>query len=60
MAAKTRCRVAYRGTGLRQDPCVLDTLISVTCFMQGDEARPWWHYTAERKARLARGRSDGA
>lgn len=40
-------------TGLRQDPCVLDTLISVTRFMQGDEARPWWHYTAERKARLA-------
>ena len=39
------CRVS----GVRQDPCVLDTLISVTRFMDGDEAQPWWSYTAERK-----------
>ncbi|MDD2845410.1 MAG: helix-hairpin-helix domain-containing protein [Rhodoferax sp.] len=35
--------------GVRQDPCVLDTFISVTHFMNGDEPRPWWTYTDERK-----------
>ena len=39
------CRVS----GVRQDPCVLDTLISVTRFMDGDEAQPWWSYTEARK-----------
>ena len=39
-------------TGLRQDPCVLDTFISITRFMDGDEARPWWAYTAERKTAM--------
>ena len=36
-------------TGVRQDPCVLDVLVSVTRFMDGEEPRPWWHYTPERK-----------
>ena len=36
-------------SGARQDPCVLDTLISVTRFMDGEEPQPWWAYTAERK-----------
>ncbi len=36
-------------TELRQDPCVLDVFISVTRFMAGDEPRPWWEYTEERK-----------
>lgn len=36
-------------TAARQDPCVLDVLISVTRFMDGEEPRPWWHYTPERK-----------
>lgn len=35
--------------GKRQDPCVLDVFISVTRFVDGEEPRPWWHYTAERK-----------
>ena len=39
-------------TGQRQDPCVLDTFISITRFMNGGEALPWWAYTAERKAAL--------
>lgn len=39
-------------TGLRHDPCVLDVFISITRFMAGDEAKPWWHYTEERKNRL--------
>lgn len=34
----------------RQDPCVLDTFIAAVDFMNGAAARPWWHYTAERKA----------
>lgn len=36
-------------TGLRHDPCVIDVFISVTRFMQGEAARPWWDYTEERK-----------
>lgn len=36
-------------TGSRQDPCVLDTFISAVRFMEGAPARPWWHYTPERK-----------
>ena len=37
-------------TGRLQDPCVIDVFLSITRFMEGDEARPWWHYTAQRKA----------
>ena len=40
------CRV----TGKRQDPCVLDTFMAATDFMRGAPARPWWDYTAQRKA----------
>ena len=39
-------------TGKRQDPCVLDTFMAATDFMGGAEARPWWSYTGERKARF--------
>jgi hypothetical protein len=42
-----------RATGVRQDPCVLDVFIAATRFVGGDPARPWWHYTAERKRALA-------
>lgn len=38
-------------TGVRHDPCVLDTLISAVRFMEGAPPHPWWHYTAERKQR---------
>lgn len=38
-------------TGKRQDPCVLDTFMAATAFMSGAAARPWWDYTAVRKAR---------
>jgi len=41
-----------RQTGKRQDPCVLDTFMAATDFMRGAEPRPWWSYTAERKARF--------
>lgn len=43
------CRV----TGRRHDPCLLDTFIAAVRFMAGSPARPWWHYTAERKRELA-------
>jgi hypothetical protein len=36
-------------TGVRHDPCVIDVFISVTRYMSGEEARPWWDYTDERK-----------
>ena len=40
-------------SGVRHDPCVLDTFIAATRFMGGEPAQPWWAYTAERKRREA-------
>jgi len=37
-------------TGVRQDPCVLDTFMAATDFVAGAAAAPWWAYTAKRKA----------
>ena len=37
-------------TGKRHDPCVLDTFIAACDFMHGASAKPWWDYTAQRKA----------
>ena len=45
---QTLCRV----TGKRQDPCVLDTFIAAVAFMRGGEPRPWWSFTAQRKAQF--------
>ncbi len=39
--------------GCKHDPCVIDVFISVTRFINGEEAKPWWDYTAERKKMLA-------
>lgn len=36
-------------TGLRQDPCVLDTFIAAVAFADNDDARPWWAFTERRK-----------
>ena len=36
-------------SGVRQDPCVLDTYLAVVDFMNGAPARPWWWYTVDRK-----------
>ena len=38
-------------TGVRHDPCVLDTFMSAVRFMEGASPLPWWHYTDERKSR---------
>jgi hypothetical protein len=35
--------------GKRNDPCVLDVMISITDFMDGNEPCVWWDYTAKRK-----------
>jgi len=35
--------------GQRNDPCVLDVMISIVDFMNGNEPRVWWEYTAMRK-----------
>ncbi len=40
-------------TGVRHDPCVIDTFVSAVRFMEGAPPRPWWHYTEERKRHLA-------
>lgn len=40
-------------TGTRHDPCLIDVFISITRFMNGDNPRPWWTYTDERKKLLA-------
>jgi len=37
--------------GERLDPCVLDVCLSITRFMDGEDAQVWWRYTAERKRR---------
>ena len=37
-------------TGRRHDPCVIDVFMSITRFMAGEAPRPWWEYTATRKA----------
>ena len=45
-------------TSTRHDPCVIDVFMSVTRFMGGEEPRPWWVYTEERKQLLKqRGRN---
>ncbi|MFG7351574.1 helix-hairpin-helix domain-containing protein [Shewanella oncorhynchi] len=39
-------------TGQRHDPCMLDVFISITRFMAGEDPKPWWFYTYERKNTL--------
>lgn len=41
-------------TGKRQDPCVLDAFLAAIDVMRGAQARPWWAYTAGRKAAYGR------
>lgn len=38
-----------RRTGVRNDPCVLDTFMAAVDFVGGAPERPWWRYTAARK-----------
>jgi hypothetical protein len=41
-------------TGVRHDPCVLDTFISAVRYMEGGPVQPWWHFTRERRENRAR------
>jgi len=43
-------RTLCERTGVRHDPCVLDTFMAATDFMRGAPAAPWWKYTPGRKA----------
>lgn len=43
-------------TGKRQDPCVADVFLSITSFVNGGPARPWWKFTPERKKGQTAGR----
>lgn len=43
-----------RLTGTRHDPCVLDTFIGAVRYAEGAPARPWWHFTGERKRTLGK------
>lgn len=45
MLYKKMCKLS----GVRQDPCVLDTYIAVVDFMNGSTAKPWYFYTKNRK-----------
>ena len=36
-------------TGVRHDPCVIDVFMSITAFMNGEPAKPWWEFTDARK-----------
>jgi hypothetical protein len=40
-------------SGRRHDPCLLDTIMSAVEQADGGPARPWWHYTAQRKRMLS-------
>jgi hypothetical protein len=46
-------RALCQATGVRHDPCLLDVFISAVRFAEGEPARPWWYYTAERKQKYA-------
>ena len=41
-----------RQTGMRHDPCVLDTFMAAIDFMNGGRAKPWWKFTTKRKSLL--------
>jgi hypothetical protein len=36
--------------GHPEDPCLLDTFTAAVDVANGAPARPWWHYSRERKA----------
>lgn len=49
-----------RLTGVTHDPCVADTFIAAVRFMEGGPPRPWWDFTAERKAAFAAAKPGGS
>lgn len=47
-------------TQQQHDPCVIDIFLSLTDFMAGGDPKPWWHYTAQRKAQARSGELGGS
>ena len=47
-------RTLCEQTGKRYDPCLLDVFISAVSFADGRPSKPWWKFTAQRKAELKR------
>ncbi len=37
--------------GQRHDPCLLDTFVAAVAYADTGDARPWWEFSRERKAR---------
>jgi hypothetical protein len=37
--------------GRAHDPCLLDTFTAAVAYVDGEPARPWWHFSRERRAR---------
>lgn len=52
----TLYRRLCRLDGATHDPCVLDVFLAAVDHARTGSGRPWWAYTAERKAILAAGR----
>ena len=52
----TLCRL----DGVRHDPCVRDVFAAVVAYANGEEARPWWAFSAERKACEAQSTGKGS
>jgi hypothetical protein len=42
------CAITHK----RQDPCVIDVLISAVKYMEGGPAKKWWEFTEERKQHI--------
>ena len=39
--------------GRAHDPCLLDTFVAAVAYVNDGDARPWWVFSRERKARDA-------
>ena len=39
-----------RKDGVRHDICVRDVFAAAVSYAKGEPARPWWHFSRERKA----------
>ncbi len=48
----TLYRKLNTATGVRHDPCVVDAFMAAIDFMNGGKSKPWWNFTAKRKALL--------
>jgi len=49
----TLYRRLCRMDGVRHDPCVMDVFMATVEHARTGSSKPWWKYTAQRKAMLA-------